>query len=311
MEAVNDAEKQADGELFKTFEELGYKPTDKEVQELKKAVRKIANVRLRVGIFGQTGMGKSSLCNALFGAEISKVGHGVSMTRKVNEADVDLGNGAGITLLDFPGLGEDEDRDVEYKKLYREEMPAVDLVLWLLAVNDRKNKDDVAAYKEIVLPIAKEHGLPVIFVANKADAAHPKNWSAESNSPSAEQHETIKAAVYGSLDEEGTHSKGFVQKFEIKDEQICIVSADMGYGLVGLVETIVRFLPDHKKFGFVREAKKETVSPKAEVEAKEGFFESVKKEVMKVIREHGPKVVAAASKMLVTIAIGWLTKKKF
>lgn len=309
MEAVRDAEKQADGELFKTFEDLGYKPTDEEIQELKKAVRRITNVRLKVGVFGQTGMGKSSLCNALFGAEISKVGHGVSMTRKVNEADVDLGNGAGITLLDFPGLGEDEDRDVEYKALYREVMPNVDLVLWLLSVNDRKNKDDIAAYKEIVLPIAKENGIPVIFVANKADAAHPNNWDASSNAPSAEQRETIETAVYGSFDEEGSQSKGFVQKFEINEEQICIVSADKGYGLVGLVETIVRFLPAHKKFGFVREAKKETVSPKAEVAAREGFFETIKKEVIKIVKEKGPVIAVMAGKALVALGVRWLKKK--
>lgn len=308
MEVIRDTEKQADGEIFRTFEEFGYKPNDEEVQELKKAVRKIANIRLKVGIFGQTGMGKSSLCNALFGAEISKIGHGVSMTRKVNEADLDLGKSAGITLLDLPGLGEDEDRDVEYKALYREVMPTVDLVLWLLAVNDRKNKDDVAAYNEIVLPIAKEHGIPVIFVANKADAAHPKNWDADGKGPSAEQRETISAAVYGSLDEEGAHSKGFVQKFNIKEDQICIVSADKGYGLVGLVETIVRFLPAQKKFGFVREAKKETVSPKAEVAAQEGFFETIKKEVIKIVKEKGPEIAVMAGKALMALGLKWLKK---
>jgi len=70
-------------------------------------------------------------------------------------------------------LGEDEERDEEYKALYRKEMPKMDLILWMLAVNDRKNKDDIVAHEELVRPIAKANDIPVIFVANKADAAQP------------------------------------------------------------------------------------------------------------------------------------------
>ncbi|MBD8636575.1 GTPase [Stenotrophomonas sp. CFBP 13725] len=307
---VGSAEKQAEGDLFEALKGFGYEPSDEQVRQLRSAVSGIVNVKLRVGVFGQTGMGKSSLCNALFGAEISKVGHGGSVTRQHKEADVDLGNGSGITLVDFPGLGEDEDRDEEYKALYRQEMPKMDLILWLLAVNDRKNKDDIIAHDEIVRPLAKANAIPVIFVANKADAAHPLgDWNLENNRPSARQQRSIDAAVRGSEDENGSFSKGFVQKFSVDASEICVVSVDKGYGLVRLVETIVRSLPAEKKFGIVREAKRETVSEEAKKEAKEGLFETIKREVTRVVKEALPVLAAAAAKKLLDYGLKWLTKK--
>ncbi|MEA9920823.1 GTPase [Xanthomonas campestris] len=304
------AEKQAEGDLFDALSSLGYRPSDDQVRQLKVAVRGIVNVKLKVGVFGQTGMGKSSLCNALFGAEISKVGHGGSMTRQHKVAEVDLGNGSGITLVDFPGLGEDEERDEEYKALYKQEMPKMDLILWLLAVNDRKNKDDIITHDEIVRPLSKAHGIPVIFVANKADAAHPRdNWNLEGNQPGLKQEQAIDAAIRGSVDENGNFSKGFMQKFSVESSEICVVSVDKGYGLVRLVETIVRSLPAEKKFGIVREAKQETVSEKAKEEAKEGLIETIKREVIRVVKQAVPVLVTAATKKLLDIGLKWLTKK--
>lgn len=307
---ANDAERQAEGDLFDALKGLGYEPSDEQVRRLKAAVRGIVNVKLKVGVFGQTGMGKSSLCNALFGAEISQVGHGGSVTRQQKEAEVDLGNGSGITLVDFPGLGEDEERDEEYKALYAQEMPKMDLILWLLAVNDRKNKDDIIAHDEIVRPLSKRHGIPVIFVANKADAAYPgDDWNQEINQPGPKQEQSIDAAVRGSTDENGVFSKGFIQKFVIEPAEICIVSVDKGYGLVRLVETIVRSLPAEKKFGIVREAKRETVSEKAKEEAKEGLITTIKREVVRVIKDVLPVVAVAATKKLLDVGLKWLMKR--
>jgi len=280
--------------LFETFESMGYKPSEEDVQRLKKAITGIVNVKLKVGIFGQTGMGKSALCNAIFGAEISKVGHGSSVTRKATEAHVELGDGAGIRLFDFPGLGEDEARDEEYKATYREKMPEMDLILWVLSVDDRKNKEDIIAHRDIVRPLADEHKIPVIFVANKADKAHPAgNWDEKKNTPTAEQNKSIEAALNGTIDQEGKRQNGFIGKFNIPKGAICVVSSVKGYGLVGLVETIVRFLPAEKKYGVVREAKKEAVSAQAKQEAKEGLMESIKRAALNVITTHAPEVIAA------------------
>lgn len=41
--------------------------------DLVKRIEEILGYEPRVGVFGKTGAGKSSLCNALFGAEVSAI----------------------------------------------------------------------------------------------------------------------------------------------------------------------------------------------------------------------------------------------
>lgn len=41
-----------------------------------------------------------------------------------------------LTIVDLPGVGECTSRDVEYTSLYREQLPRLDLVLWLIQADD-------------------------------------------------------------------------------------------------------------------------------------------------------------------------------
>lgn len=280
-----------------------------EIEKLRKAVEGFVNVRLQVGIFGQTGMGKSALCNALFGSDVSMVGHGASVTRQPTPADIALGKGAGIRLWDFPGLGEDEERDKEYKTLYRKKIPEMDFVLWVLSAVDRKLALDITTYKKIVKPLSELHKIPVIFVLNKADDVHPKDWNNESNLPSESQINTLNGVLKGTMDASGVQQNGVMAKFGLEEDAICVVSASKGYGLVGLVEAIVRSLPAAKKYGVVREAKKENVSVKATQEAKEGLIETIKREVVAVLRKAAPVIVTAVAKKALDWGLKWLSRR--
>ena len=71
-----------------------------------------------VGIFGKTGAGKSSLCNALFGRDICPISDIAACTRTAQQVRLNV-VGKGMTLLDVPGVGESGDRDAEYDVLYR------------------------------------------------------------------------------------------------------------------------------------------------------------------------------------------------
>ena len=75
-----------------------------------------------VGIFGKTGAGKSSLCNALFGRDICPISDIAACTRTAQQVRLNV-VGKGMTLLDVPGVGESGDRDAEYDVLYRERLP--------------------------------------------------------------------------------------------------------------------------------------------------------------------------------------------
>lgn len=84
-----------------------------------------------IGIMGKTGAGKSSLCNALFAGDISPVSDVAACTRKPLQFRLQLGKRF-MTIMDLPGVGESELRDAEYAALYREQLPRLDLVLWLI-----------------------------------------------------------------------------------------------------------------------------------------------------------------------------------
>merc|ERR1711879_252257 len=104
-----------------------------------------------VGVMGKTRAGKSSLCNALFGKDVCGVSDVEACTRDQQEVELNTG-GRGIKLIDVPGVGESRERDQEYSDLYRELIPKVDAMFWILKGDDRAFSTDEAFYKSIVRP---------------------------------------------------------------------------------------------------------------------------------------------------------------
>ncbi|HHL4484083.1 TPA: GTPase family protein, partial [Escherichia coli] len=58
-----------------------------------------------IGIMGKTGVGKSSLCNALFAGDISPVSDVAACTREPLRFRLQVGDRY-MTLVDLPGVGE-------------------------------------------------------------------------------------------------------------------------------------------------------------------------------------------------------------
>ncbi|ELE75315.1 hypothetical protein A1UY_00544 [Escherichia coli KTE81] len=79
----------------------------------------------------KSGAGKSSLCNALFQGEVTPVSDVHAGTREVRRFRLS-GHGHSMIITDLPGVGESRDRDAEYEALYRDILPELDLVLWLI-----------------------------------------------------------------------------------------------------------------------------------------------------------------------------------
>lgn len=90
---------------MKSFSELLNELTEAKVIPLEKAnalvkrIEEILNYEPRVGVFGKTGSGKSSLCNALFGEEIAEISDVAACTRNPQEIFVRIGAG-NIKLID-------------------------------------------------------------------------------------------------------------------------------------------------------------------------------------------------------------------
>lgn len=236
--------------------------------EILEAIRaKVAAIRdyvPMVGILGDTGVGKSSLCNALFGRKVAEVGMVEACTRDLQKITIGDDENGGIVLVDMPGVGEDASRTEEYFKSYRKLHPALDLVIWVMDVDARAYERGIRAYEEIFKPDIKR--CPVVFVLSKAEKSTPmKEWDWNAHEPSKSQLNYIRDRAYD-----------VAEKFDVSPKKICAVSAEEKFNLVELVNLIVKELPKEKRFSFVREADGENVSEKAIKEAKKGILDTVK-----------------------------------
>jgi uncharacterized protein len=215
----------------------------------------------RVGVFGDTGVGKSSLCNALFGRDIASISDVEACTRKPQEIFVGKQGAGGMTLLDVPGVGEDPARHKEYVKLYKSLAPELDLILWAIKSDDRKYASAINAYREVFGDNADK--LPIVFVITQADKIEPyRDWNVEKNVPGEKQQANLQLKI-----------NDISAKFNISTNKIVAVSSSDKYNLVELVDKIVEVLPREKRISFVRETKEENVSRTASESAEKGLFD--------------------------------------
>ena len=233
-----------------------------EIRELiQREIKRIRTYTPKIGVFGVTGVGKSSLCNALFGRDVAEVSDVAACTRNPQELLVTDDEGGGLILVDVPGVGESEERDKEYLELYRRLVPELDLVLWAIKADDRAYASGVRAYQSAVKPHMDK--CPVIFVITHADKIEPfREWDEARGEPGDRQKQNLEVKKQQVL-------KGF----DLTENHIVPVSAHENYNIAYLVSTIISALPNDKKSSFAREAKDENVTEEAKIEAEKGIFD--------------------------------------
>jgi small GTP-binding protein len=231
---------------------------------IREKVRSLRNYTPKVGVFGNSGVGKSSLCNALFGRDIAKIADVQACTREPQEIFIGSDDGkGGIILVDVPGIGEDPGHQKEYTALYKSLAPNLDLVLWTIKADDRNYASAIDAYTEV---FRDENAVPVIFVITQIEKTNPiRDWNIDLRIPGKIQQKNI-------AEKENDVSK----RFDVSTRKIISVSAEESYNLKELVNLIVDILPNEKKYAFTREAKEENVTEDAKEKAEKGVWDSVK-----------------------------------
>ncbi|MBH3383222.1 50S ribosome-binding GTPase [Pseudomonas juntendi] len=281
-------------------------PKNPSLQAILDKIEQTRNYTPKVGIFGNSGVGKSSLCNALFGKNVAKISDVEACTREPQSIFIGTGK-TGIELIDLPGIGEDPARQKEYVALYESLAPELDLVLWTIKADDRNYASGLDAYQQI---FGKREGLPVVFVITQVDKTNPhREWDWDNFTPSEKQVANV-----------AIKERDVSRRFDISAKNIISVAVgeenpNEKYNVVELVDLIVEVLPNEKKFSFAREAKEDNVSNESRQKAEKGVWDSikdfagdawdtVKDKVVDKLIDSAPKIFAAAA----SVVSGWFKK---
>lgn len=216
-----------------------------------------------IGIMGKTGAGKSSLCNALFRSEVCAVNAVEACTREPQRVRLRFGQHY-LTLVDLPGVGESQSRDSEYRELYKEQLPKLDMVLWVLKADDRAFSIEEQFYQAILAQCSSTMP-PVLWILNQVDKVEPsERWNWRSATPSGAQLENIRRkqqAVAGQLG--------------IQDDVIIPVSVKGCYHLARIVEQMINHLPKQVRSPLLPHLHQSYHSAPVRETARSGFGDAV------------------------------------
>lgn len=187
-------------------------------------VSQLTNYVPVIGIMGKTGVGKSSLCNALFADKVSPVSDVTACTRDPLCFRLQVGEHA-MTIVDLPGVGESERRDVEYAELYSQQLPRLDLVLWLIKADDRALAVEEHFYRQV---IGEAYRHKVLFVISQSDKVEP---TCGGEKLSTEQKQNISRKIC------------LLHELFQPVNPICAVSVRLQWGLRVMAERMIRCLP--------------------------------------------------------------------
>ena len=187
-------------------------------------INQLAHYEPVIGIMGKTGAGKSSLCNALFASEVSPVSDVAACTREPMRFRQQVGERV-MSIVDLPGVGESNARDLEYAALYRKQLPRLDLVLWLIKADDRALAVDEHFYRQV---IGEPYRHKVLFVICQSDKVEP---TSSGNKLSTEQKQNITRKIC------------LLHELFQPVNPVCAVSVRLQWGLRVMAERMVRCLP--------------------------------------------------------------------
>lgn len=145
--------------------------------------------KINLMITGATGSGKSSTINAMFDADLAKVGTGPDPeTMQIQKYELD-----NLILWDSPGLGDGKEKDLIHAKGIIKKLneidsdgnPLIDLVLVILDGSSRDLGTSYDLINHVIIPNLGKNAKDRILVAiNQADVAMKgRYWNHESNQP--------------------------------------------------------------------------------------------------------------------------------
>lgn len=225
-----------------------------------------------IGLMGKTGVGKSSLCNALFQANISPVSDIHSGTHEAKYFEMQLSTRT-LTFVDLPGIGESIASDEVYQVQYKQLLPRLDLIIWVLRADERAWLSDEMTYRFLTEQCGYDK-TQFLFVLNQADKIEPcREWDTEHCKPSAMQHQNLQQKV------------AIVQHTFSPLHPVIAISAKESYQLNLFAEALISALPSHASSSVVSQLQRKYRTEPVEYIARQNFGQSVTETVDSLIHE--------------------------
>ncbi|AZH04658.1 TPA: 50S ribosome-binding GTPase [Proteus mirabilis] len=222
----------------------------------------LINYSPTIGLMGKTGAGKSSLINALFQSQLSPVSNVSGCTRQAQRFSMTM-NSHTLTFVDLPGVGESLERDREYHPLYRNLLPELDLIIWVLKADDRAWSSDEQCYRFLTEQCGYQPSR-FLFVLNQADKIEPcRQWNELSHQPSPEQAANLELKQQAAITAFKPH------------HPVMTVSAVEGFQLTELAEQLIQALPVQASSGVARQLNNTYRTQSVETSARNDFGQCV------------------------------------
>ncbi|TRL65042.1 GTPase family protein [Citrobacter youngae] len=225
-------------------------------ERLLQQINQITNYEPVIGIMGKTGAGKSSLCNALFSGEVSLVSDVAACTRDALRFRLQVGEHY-MTIVDLPGVGESSARDAEYAALYQQQLPQLDLVLWLIKADDRALAVDEHFYRQV---IGEAYRHKVLFVISQSDKIEPTSGD---DKLSTEQKQNINRKIC------------LLHELFQPVHPVSAVSVRQQWGLRVMAERMIKCLPREASSPVVAQLQSPFRTATVQKKARDDFGETV------------------------------------
>lgn len=225
-------------------------------------LNKLINYSPTIGLMGKTGAGKSSLINALFQSALSPVSNVSGCTRQAQLFNMTINNHT-LTFIDLPGVGESLERDKEYHQLYRNLLPELDLIIWVLKADDRAWSSDEQCYRFLTEQCGYQSER-FLFVLNQADKIEPcRQWDEHNHQPSLEQVANLELKQQAVITAFKPH------------HPVMTVSAAECFQLTELAEQLIQALPAQASSGVARQLNSTYRTQSVENSARNDFGQCV------------------------------------
>jgi uncharacterized protein len=194
------------------------------------------------GLVGVSGVGKSSTVNSLFRTHLP-TSDTVACTKEFRAVPLDVAYSdasvnkqrVSLTVIDAPGLGEDQTRDPEYLRMYEQNLDRCDVVLWVLSARNR-----AVALDQIYLRKLSQFHSRVVLGINQADLVEPMDWVEKYNIPSSRQERNLREI------EADRVSK--IRTTVGHPLPVVTYSARRGYQLEKLFTTVLKSCPENRRW---------------------------------------------------------------